>query len=463
MRGFTGLSKGDDATSLMPDSIASFFSVLFACTRVGYIHRSKHAEWVNLMKKWIVGVVVSGLLSGSVLAQSFERATPESVGLSAEGMERATASLQSHIDQGHVAGVVAAVLKDGKLVYLEALGQQDIAAGTPMPEDAIFRIYSMTRPVSSLAAMILWEEGKFQLDDPISKYLPQFADQRVFADSASPDINATRPRQGDITVADLMRHTSGLGSRSSSIYVQEQVRLRSITLAQMTDNAARVPLFDDPGTRFRYGISATILGRLVEVWSGMPYDQFLQERVFTPMGMTDTVFWADPSRAERLPPVYRPDANGDLQVYQIEEIPFTEPVPLIEGGVGLLSSTLDFARFSQLFLNGGELNGQRILQPETVELMMENSIADELLPIGRGGYMAASGWTLGGFAYALQPENYDHTVSQGEVWWDGSAGTRFWIDPVNNMVTVIMAQVSPASGNGFREDFKNLVYEALGR
>lgn len=413
------------------------------------------------MMKWAAGICVFGLLSSSVYSQSFETISPESVGVSSEGLSRATERLQSHIDQGHIAGAVAAVLKDGKLVYLEALGQQDIASDTPMPEDALFRIYSMTRPVSSLAAMILWEEGKFQLDDPISQYLPQFAEQQVFQNPNAPDMDETRPREGDIVVADLMRHTSGLGSRNSAIYRQEVVRLRSITLEQMTDNAARVPLFDDPGTRFRYGISATILGRLVEVWSGQPYDQFLKERVFAPLGMTDTVFWADPSRVDRLATLYRPDDNGVLQIHQIEDIPFTEQAPLIEGGVGLLSTTLDFARFSQLFLNGGEINGQRILKPETIELMMENSIADELLPISRGGYMAASGWTLGGFAYALQPENYDHTVSQGEVWWDGSAGTRFWIDPVNNMVTVIMAQVSPASGNGFREDFKNLVYEAL--
>ena len=413
------------------------------------------------MKKLAFGLFAFGLLSHAAVSQSFEAVSPESVGVSSAGLERATESLQAHIEQKHIAGVVAAVLKDGKLVYREARGQQDIASDTPMPEDALFRIYSMTRPVSSLAAMILWEEGRFQLDDPISQYLPQFADQQVFQDAASPNLDETRPRQGDITVADLMRHTSGLGSRSSDIYVQEQVRLRSITLAQMTDNAARVPLFDDPGTRFRYGISATILGRLVEIWSGQPYDQFLEERVFGPLGMTDTVFWADPSRIDRLATVYRPDANGTLQVHQMEDIPFTEQVPLVEGGVGLLSTTLDFARFSQLFLNGGEIDGTRILKPETVELMMENSIADELLPIGRGGYMAASGWTLGGFAYALHPENYDHTVSQGEVWWDGSAGTRFWIDPVNNMVTVIMAQVSPSGGNGFREDFKNRVYEAL--
>jgi CubicO group peptidase (beta-lactamase class C family) len=330
-----------------------------------------------------------------------------------------------------------------------------------MTQDALFRIYSMTRPVTSLAAMILFEEGKLQLDDPISKYLPEFANQRVFLDASAPDMNQTRERQGDILVADLMRHTSGLGSRSSAIYVAEQVRLRSITLEQMSKNAARVPLFEDPGTAFRYGLSASILGRVVEVVSGMPYDEFLQQRVFGPMGMTDTVFWVDPSRVDRLATVYRPAADGTLRVHEMEEIPFTEKVPLVEGGVGLVSSTLDFAKFSQLFLNGGELFGQRILQPETVQMMMENAVADALLPLEDSGYMAASGWTLGGFAYALDPSAYDHTVSQGEVWWDGSAGTRFWIDPVQGIVTVIMAQISPANGQGFREEFKNGVYEAI--
>ncbi|OGT74135.1 MAG: hypothetical protein A3H44_13460 [Gammaproteobacteria bacterium RIFCSPLOWO2_02_FULL_57_10] len=394
-------------------------------------------------------------------AQDFPRATPESVGLSSAGLERVTANLQAHIDQGHIAGAVAAVLRDGKLVYLESLGKRELETGSEMPDDALFRIYSMTRPVTSLAAMVLWEEGKFQLDDPISMYLPQFADQRVFVDPSAPDMNQTRERVGDITVADLMRHTSGLGSRSSAIYVAENVRLRSITLEQMTNNAARVPLFEDPGTSFRYGLSATILGRLVEVWSGMPFDEFLQERVFAPLGMTDTVFWVDPARLDRLAEVYRPAADGSLRPHEMEEVDFTEQVPLLEGGVGLVSSTLDFAKFSQLFLSGGELHGRRLLKPETVQLMMENSIADELLPIGRGGYMAASGWTLGGFAYALDPENYDHTVSPGEVWWDGSAGTRFWIDPLQGIVTVIMAQISPADGEGFREEFKNGVYEAI--
>jgi len=403
-------------------------------------------------------LAVTGALAN---AQDFPRATPESVGLSSAGLASVTERLQAHIDEGHIAGVVAAVLRDGQLVYLESLGQRDLASSSPMEEDALFRIYSMTRPVTSLAAMILWEEGRLELDDPISRYLPEFTDQRVFLDPSAPDMNQTRERQGDITVADLMRHTSGLGSRSSAIYVAEQVRLRSISLEQLTKNAARVPLFEDPGTEFRYGLSATILGRLVEVVSGMPFDAFLQQRVFGPMGMNDTVFWVDPSRLDRLATVYRPAADGSLGIHEMEAIPFTEKVPLVEGGVGLVSSTLDFAKFSQLFLSGGEIFGQRILQPETVELMMENAVADAMLPLEDSGYMAASGWTLGGFAYALDPSGYDHTVSQGEVWWDGSAGTRFWIDPVQGIVTVIMAQISPASGQGFREEFKNGVYEAI--
>lgn len=393
--------------------------------------------------------------------QDFPRVSPESAGFSSTGLTEVTQNLQRHVDEGHIAGAVAAVLRDGKLVYLESVGKRDLATDSPMEDDALFRIYSMTRPVTSLAAMILWEEGKFQLDDPISQYLPQFAQQRVFVDASAPSMEQTRERQGDIKVADLMRHTSGLGSRSSQIYVEQGVRLRSISLEQLTDNAARVPLFEDPGTNFRYGLSATILGRLIEVWSGQPLDEFMAERVFQPLGMEDTVFWVDPSRTDRLATVYRPNSDGSLQEVAMEQIDFTEQVPLIEGGVGLVSSTLDFARFSQLYLNGGELFGQRLLQPDTVALMMENSIADSLLPIGRGGYMAASGWTIGGFAYALNPAGYDHTVSPGEIWWDGSAGTRFWIDPVHGIVTVIMAQVSPASGQGFREEFKDGVYAAI--
>ncbi len=405
--------------------------------------------------------LVSLALAWPAVAQDLRRTAPESVGLSSAGLDRATEALQAHIDAGHIAGVVAAVARHGRLVYLEALGQRDLEAQDPMPEDALFRLYSMTRSITSTAVMVLWEDDRFELDDPISMYLPQFADQRVFVDASAPDMSRTRARRGDITVRHLLTHTSGIGSRSSPIYRAEQVRLRSITLSQMVDNAARVPLFEDPGTRFRYGISTTMLGRLVEVWSGMPFEQFLAERVLASLGMTDTVFWADGERADRLTTVYRPDpAGGELRPYAIESVPFTERPTLIEGGVGLLSSTMDFLRFSQMFLNGGELDGTRLLQPDTVAMMTRNHVPDAVLPIGTRGYMAGSGWGLG-FNVVLDPGTYGFPVGRNEYWWDGSSGTRFSIDPEHGIVTVIMAAVSPSGGGGFREEFKTLVYDAV--
>ena len=394
-------------------------------------------------------------------AQDLAPAAPESAGMSSDRLAEATRALQAHVNGSNVAGVVAAVARHGRLVYFEALGQRDRETGDPMERDDLFRLYSMTRPITSTAVMMLWEEGRFQLDDPIAQYLPQFADQRVFADAGAPDLAQTRPRSGDITVRHLLTHTSGIGSRSSPIYRAEQVRLRSITLPQLVDNAARVPLFEDPGTRFRYGVSTTILGRLVEVWSGQPFEEFLADRLFGPLGMTDTVFSADGERADRLTTVYRlDDGSGELYPWAIEQVPFTERPALIEGGVGLLSTVMDYLRFSQMFLNGGALDGVRVLEPETVALMTRNHVPDAVMPLSRSGYMAGSGWGLG-FNVVLDPGRYSFPVGDGEYWWDGSSGTRFSIDPEHGLITVIMAAASPSRGGGFREEFKDLVHRAI--
>ena len=407
-----------------------------------------------------LAVVATGSRSVPASAQELPRATPEAVGLSSARLEEATVGLQARVDAGDVAGVVAGVVRRGRLVYLEALGALDRERGLAMRDDALFRLYSMTRPITSLAAMILWEEDRFELDDPVSLYLPEFAGQRVFVDASDPDTAATRPRTTDMTVEHLLLHTSGLGSRGSGIYRAEQVRLRSIPLPQMVSNAARTPLFEDPGTRWRYGISTTVLGRLIEIWSGMPFDEFLRERVFDPLGMTDTVFRVDPSRADRFGPAYRPGPGGELRPYAIEVVPFTERPALIEGGVGLVSTVRDYLRFSQMFLNHGELDGVRILQPSTVALMTVNRVPDALLPIGFGNPQPGRGWTLG-FCVVMDAEASPLPVSEGTFWWDGSSGTRFFIDPVQDMVTVIMAAASPAYGNGFREAFAEAVYAAI--
>ena len=365
-----------------------------------------------------------------------------------------------HIDDGDIAGGVAVLARDNKVVYFESLGQMDLESHKPMVDDALFRQYSMTRQITSTAIMLLAERQALSVDDPVKKYLPQFESQRVFLNQADPDINQTRERVGDITIAHLLTHTGGLGSRSVPVYRENNVRDRNITLEEMVDNAARVPLFFDPGTQFNYGISATILGRIVEVVSAMPFEDFLQTRLFEPLAMTDTVFWADPSRVDRLAAVYRP-TDGKLVPYQIESVPFTVRPRLVEGGVGLLSTAEDYLNFSQMLLNGGEFNGVRVLQEETVAQIFANAVPDSVLPLNSRGYWLGSGWSLGGFNVVLDSEAYNFPVSNGTIWWDGSAGTRYFIDPNQNMVVVIMAQVSPASGNGFRENFKALVDAAI--
>lgn len=395
-----------------------------------------------------------------ISAQSMSTATPESVGISTSGLQAATARLQRHIDAGDIPGVIAAVARDGKLVYFETLGQMDLEQGKPMPEDALFRLYSMSRQITSVAVLQLYDQGKFQFDDPISKYLPQFADQRVLIDSNSTDVMQTKARVGDITVAHLLTHTSGLGSRSSRLYVENNVRDRNITLDEMVDNAARVPLFHEPGSAFLYGIHATILGKLVEVWSGQPFDEYLQQHLFAPLGMNSTMFWASGADADRLAVVYRP-TDGKLVPYEIEAVPFNQQPKLIEGGVGMLSTVMDYMHFSQMVLNRGELHGKRVLSEATAELMYHNAVPAQAMPIGTNGYWLGSGWTLGGFNLVMNPDAYNFPVSEGTIWWDGSAGTRFFIDPVQNTVTVIMAQVSPANGGGFREEFTEMVDAAI--
>ena len=404
--------------------------------------------------------IALALTASSSYAQLMEIAAHESVGFSSAGLEAVTANLQEHVNNGDIAGVVAAVARDGKIVYYEALGMMDIEQVTPMREDALFRIYSMTREITSVAVLQLYEQGKFEMDEPIQKYLPEFATQRVLMDSESTDVSQTRERVGDITVAKLLTHTSGLGSRSSSLYREQRVRDKNYTLDEMVEKAASVPLFHNPGTEFRYGIHATILGKLIEVWSGVPLNEYLQEQIFEPLAMGNTMFWADGENANRVAELYRP-SDGRLLPYQIETVPWTMRPRLMEGGVGLLSSVMDFMHFSQMVLNKGELGGNRILKEETAELMYQNAVPAQAMPIGDRGYWVGSGWTLGGFNLVMNPDTYSYPVSEGTIWWDGSAGTRYFIDPVQDTVTVIMAQVSPSRGGGFREDFTRLVDAAM--
>jgi CubicO group peptidase (beta-lactamase class C family) len=257
-------------------------------------------------------------------------------------------------------------------------------------------------------------------------------------------------------VEDLLLHTSGLSHRTSELYRSAQVRSRSDTLPQFITKITRVPLMEDPGTRYRYSESPTVLGRLVEIWSGQPFDAFLRERVFAPLGMRDTTFWVTPDQRPRLTTVYAPGPGG-LSPIEIEAVPFTERAALQEGAVGLISTVPDFLRFSQMLLNGGTLDGVRILPDATVRRMVVNGLPEAVLR-ARGGGM---GWGLGNVNVVMNPASLDYPATRGEYGWDGSAGTIFWIDPGLELASVLMWQAAPANPGSLRQRFKAILHAAL--
>jgi CubicO group peptidase (beta-lactamase class C family) len=358
--------------------------------------------------------------------------------------DEVTALLKQAVADKKIAGAVAAVARHGKVVYLEPIGVQDLETRAPMTGRTLFRIYSMTKPVTAAAVMMLYEAGRFSLADPVSKYLPEFDDVRVVLPDGS-----SRPPARAITIEDLLLHTSGLSHRTAPLYQTARVRVRTDTLPQFVRKITRAPLMEDPGTRFRYSEGTTVLGRLVEIWSGKPFDQFLDERIFTPLGMTDTRFWVRPEQRARLATVYQASSGGGLTPFEIEpEVPFTERPALLEGAVGLVSTVPDFLRFSQMLLNRGDLDGVRILGAKTVEMMTANRLSDAVLK-ARGG---ARGWGLG---------NVDVAIDTGEYGWDGTAGTIFTVDPRRDLITVLMWQSVPADPDGLRARFKSLVQRAI--
>jgi CubicO group peptidase (beta-lactamase class C family) len=377
--------------------------------------------------------------------------SPEAARLDQEVLGRATELLEQFVAEGKIAGAVAGVARGGQLGYVQAVGHQTVETRSPMTARSLFRIYSMTKPVTAVAVMMLHEEGHFELSDPVSKYLREFEDVRVQTEGGS-----TRAPSRPITIRDLLLHTSGLSHRTSELYSQARVRDRNDDLHTFVTKIVRPPLMEDPGTRFRYSESPTVLGRLVEVWSGQRLDVFFRERILQPLGMFDTGFHAGPAQESRLATVYR-TGSGTLTPFEIEEVPFTEEEALLEGAVGLVSTVPDFIRFAQMLLNGGELNGVRLLQAQTVEEMTRNGLSDEILAV-RGGAM---GWGLANVNVLLDPSRLEYPANAGEYGWDGSAGTIFWVDPTDETVIVLMTQSAPANPDSLRQRFKTIVDAAI--
>ena len=402
------------------------------------------------------------------VAPGLPRARPDEVGLSAEALARIAPALRSYTESARLPGIVFAVARHGKLVQLDAVGLMDIAQRTPMRTDAVFRIFSMTKAVTGAAVAQLIERGKIRLDDPVSKYIPAFANVRVYAGgpSAAPTLRApTRP----ITIVDLLTHTAGLtygafgNSPVDSIYRAAGMLDPARTIAQFADSIARLPLIADPGTRWNYSMAMDVLGRVVEVASGTSFDRYLHDELFMPLGMRETGFHATPAMQGRIATIYTRAASGALVPDAALVGPgYRATDKVFAGGQGLLSTAPDYLRFTQMLLNGGTLDGRRVLRPESVALMMRNHLPASLSPIAPPPLGSKRGYGQGfGGIVMLDSVAAGLPTSPGEYQWCGYAGTYFWIDRATDLIGMVWTQLYAGCPHPIEPQFQKLVYGAI--
>ncbi|MBN1507048.1 MAG: serine hydrolase [Sedimentisphaerales bacterium] len=415
---------------------------------------------------WTLAVLIAMAPLG--YAQGLPTASPESVGLSAQRLDRITAAMRRHVDDGLLAGAIAIVVRDGKVAYLRSVGMRDREQKTEMSPDTIFRIASMSKPITSVAVMMLYEEGCFQLKDPISRLIPEFRAAKVLAGGQGSQ-EQIAPAKREITIRHLLTHTSGLtyqwdprvGPKLKEAGITHGLLQDEDLLGDDMKKLARIPLVHQPGEAWTYGLSVDVLGRLVEVASGMSFDEFLRKRIFEPLQMKDTCFFLPPEKFGRLAAVYAPDPNGTLIRLGngvIGEGPFVcsvtypceGPRRYFSGGGGLCSTISDYARFAQMLLNGGELDGVRLLSPTTVEMMTTDQV---------GELKSDSGFGLGfGVTRTLRG---GELTSVGAYRWGGFWYTTFFVDPVQKMVGVCMAQLSPSGKATLNDQFEALAHQAI--
>jgi CubicO group peptidase (beta-lactamase class C family) len=397
--------------------------------------------------------------AGSAAAADLASASPESVGMSSQRLARFTSAMRALADEGRVSGVVTMVAKDGKVVEFDASGKREIEHGTPMQKDSIFRIYSMTKPITGVAMMILFEEGKWQLNDPVSKHIPEFANLKVAkVNPANGTVTQVAPDH-PMTMRELMSHSGGLtygifGSTAvDKMYTEANVLDATQPLQSMIDKLAKIPLLFQPGERWQYSVSVDVQGYLVEKLSGQPFPEFLEQRIFKPLKMTDTAFYVPADKMNRFAGFYTNDKDGKLVPHPGAD--YKAPPALTSGGGGLVSTATDYMRFCQMLLNEGELDGQRILSPLSVQLMRSN-----MLPAAARTMSPGTGFGLD-FAVVEDPVAAGGFGGAGAYYWGGYAGTWFWIDPVYQLVVVGMIQHRSDGMPDFRGLSRNLTYQAI--
>ncbi|MBV8682910.1 MAG: beta-lactamase family protein [Caulobacteraceae bacterium] len=402
--------------------------------------------------------------------------SPESVGFDSARLQRLDDYLAGVVSSGKVAGVTALLARHGRVVGFRSWGKANLATGQPMARDEIFRIYSMSKPITGVAMMILFEEGKWRLDDPVTKFVPEFKDLKVLTQDASGNV-VLEPMRRPPTMREIMSHTAGFGYGLSDAnpvdrMFREKHVLASNGLKEMIDRVATIPLKFQPGTDWSYSIGVDIQGYIVEKISGESLGKFLDEHIFKPLKMNDTAFYTGPERASRLATLYAgdPKTGGLVEATKLfdEQAPdYTKPPLMESGGGGLLSTTTDYARFCQMLLNGGELDGVRILAPATVQLMDTNVIPKAVLVKSNGtvgeGFNDAVGFGLD-FMVVKDPRAAGTLEGKDTMSWGGAAGTWFWIDPTNDVVFVGMIQrFGDQGGIDLSEQAGTLTYQALTR
>ena len=391
---------------------------------------------------------------------------PEAEGFSSERLGRINTVMQRYIDEKKVAGIITLIARHGNVVHFEKIGMADIEAGRSMHFDSIFRIYSMTKPITSTAVLMLFEEGKFRLTDPISNYIPAFKDVKVLPNTPGTGVRYLKPER-EISIHNLLTHTAGLSyGFDDNVYIDELYRKKlwsvveknpELTLQAFIERFAKLPLAFQPGTMFRYSFATDVLGYLVQVVSGMPFEEFLRERIFDPLGMSDTDFYVPPEKVDWFTSTYGPDEKAGLKVTDSSSTSrYTKPTHNPSGGGGLVSTTSDYFQFSQMLLNKGELNGTRLLSRKTVELMTTNNLPEGIHPFDD----LSSGFGLG-VSVLMDLGKSQMLGSVGNYGWGGAANTNFWIDPQEELIGILMLQYMPSDTYPIVPDFHNLTYQAL--
>jgi CubicO group peptidase (beta-lactamase class C family) len=422
---------------------------------------------MNTVRRWVGGFCFL-CIATITAAADLPSAMPEQLGFSSERLARIGPVIQGEIEQGQYPGAVILVARKGQIVYYEAFGQLDPTNARPMTKDAIFRLYSMTKPYVSVAAMMLMEEGRLRMTDPVSKYIPALSKLEVSVASTDLYTGAIKytnvPLDREISIQDLLRHTSGFvygaytsHPRVKELYAKEGVDWKEVTAAEQIERLAKVPLAHQPGTTFEYGLSTDVLGRVIEAITGMALGDFLQQRIFTPLAMNDSAFIVPREKRERLA---QPFAIDRATKNPINLLDVTIQQKNDAGGAGTVGTALDYARFLQMMINGGQLDGARLLSRTTVAYMTSDHLG-EAKASGATTLPAGTGFGLG-FAVRRQTGLFEVTGSAGEYFWAGAAGTGFYVDPKEELICVWMTQSQPGMPRRYdRYLFKQMVYQAI--